>query len=73
VATKVGLRTVLMYGFEKKDQAYVKIDDLRVFRKPERVYRGYSEAEMTAIVREESLFEIVGRSHRKGENHGKSV
>lgn len=73
VAMKVGLRIVLMYGFEKKDQANIKIDDLRAFRKAARVYLGYSEAEMTAIVGEESLFEIVGASHRKGERHGKSV
>lgn len=70
---KVGLRIVMMYGFEKKDQANIKIDDLRAFRKAARVYLGYSEEEMTVIVREESLFEIVEPSHRKGERHGKSV
>ena len=73
VAMKVGLRIVLMYGFEKKDQANIKIDDLRAFRKAARVYLGYSKAEMTTIVQEESLFEIVEPSHRKGEKHGKSV
>jgi hypothetical protein len=73
VAMKVGLRIVLMYGFEKKDQANIKIDELRAFRKAARVYLGYSEAEMTAIVREESLFEIVEPIPRKGERYGKSV
>lgn len=73
VAMKVGVRVVLMYGFEKKDQANIKIDELRAFRKAARVYLGYSEAEMTAIVREESLLEIVEPSPRKGERYGKSV
>lgn len=69
---KVGVR-VVMYGFEKKDQANIKIDELRAFRKAARFYLGYSEAEMTAIVREESLLEILEPSPRKGEKHGKSV
>lgn len=73
VAMKAGLRTVLMYGFEKKDQANIKIDELRAFRKAARLYLGYSEAEMSVIVREGSLLEIVEASPRKGERYGKSV
>jgi hypothetical protein len=73
VAMKVGLRIVLMYGFEKKDQANIKIDELRAFRKAARVYLSYSEEQMTAIVREKSLFEIVEPSSGKGEGHGKSI
>jgi hypothetical protein len=73
VAMKVGLRIVLMYGFEKKDQANIKTDELRAFRKAARVYLSYSEEQMTAIVREKSLFEIVEPSSGKGEGHGKSI
>jgi hypothetical protein len=73
VAMKVGLRIVLMYGFEKKDQANINTDELRAFRKAARVYLSYSEEQMTAIVREKSLFEIVEPSSGKGEGHGKSI
>jgi hypothetical protein len=73
VAMKVGRRIVLMFGFEKKDQANIKADELRAFRKAARVYLGYSEEEMTAIVRQKSLLEIIESSTERGERHGKSV
>jgi hypothetical protein len=73
VAMKVGLRVVLMFGFEKKDMANIKNDELRAFRKAARVYLAYSEEEMTAIVRQKSLAEIAKPSSGKGERHGKSV
>lgn len=73
VAMKVGLRVVLMFGFEKKDLANIKTDELRAFRKAARVYLAYSEEEMTAIVWEKSLSEIAKPSPAKGERHGKSV
>jgi hypothetical protein len=73
VAMKVAQRVVLMFGFEKKDLANIKTDELRAFRKAARVYLGYSEEEMTAIVREKSLSEIAKPSLGKGERHGKSV
>jgi hypothetical protein len=70
---KVGRRIVLMFGFEKKDQANIKADELRAFRKAARVYLGYSEEEMTAIVRQKSLLEIIEPIPERGERHGKSV
>jgi len=73
VAMKVGQRVVLMFGFEKKDQASIKADELRAFRKAARVYLGYSEEEMVAIVREKSLSEIAKTNLGRGEKHGKSV
>ena len=66
VAMKVGLRVVLMFGFEKKDMANIKSDELRAFRKAARVYLAYSEEEMTAIVRQKSLAEIAKPSSGKG-------
>jgi hypothetical protein len=73
VAMKVGQRVVLMFGFEKKDLANIKTDELRAFRKAAHVYLGYSEEEMTAIVRDKSLSEIAKPSPGKGKRHGKSV
>jgi hypothetical protein len=70
---KVGRRIVLVFGFEKKDQANIKADELRAFRKAARVYLGYSEEEMTAIVRQKSLLEIIEPIPERGERHGKSV
>lgn len=66
VAMKIGQRIVLMLGFEKKDQANIKIDELRAFRKAARVYLGYSEEKMTALVQEKTLLEIVAPSTKKG-------
>lgn len=70
---KIGRRIVLMFGFEKKDQANIKTDELRAFREAARVYLGYSEDEMSAIVREGSLSEIVEPKIAKGERRGKEV
>lgn len=73
VAMKVGQRVVLMFGFEKKDQANINALELRAFRKAARVYLGYTEEEMTAIVRQNSLVEIREPSTERGERHGKNV
>ena len=73
VAMKVDRRIVLMFGFEKKDQANIKANELRAFRKAARVYLSYSEEEMTAIVRQKVLMEIIQPSPERGERHGKSV
>lgn len=73
VAMKAGQRIVLMFGFEKKDLANIKADELRAFRKAARVYLGYSEEEMTAIVREKSVAEIFQPHTGKGERHGKGI
>jgi hypothetical protein len=71
IALKVGRRAVLMFGFEKKDMANIKPDELRAYRKAAKIYLGYSEEEITAIVKEKALFEIP--SSTKGAGHGKSV
>jgi len=70
VAMKVGRRIVLMFGFEKKDQSNIDRSELEAFRKAARVYLGYSDEEMTAIVRDNALHEILRPSVRKGERHG---
>lgn len=73
VAMKAGRRLVLMFGFEKKDQANIKADELRAFRKAARVYLSYSEEEMTSIVKGKSLTEIFEPSTGKGDRHGKGI
>ena len=76
VAMKVGQRIVLMFGFEKKDMSNIKSDELREYRKAAQIYLGYSEEEMTAIVREKSLTEIAQPnlpSLRRTQKHGKSI
>ena len=71
IAMKVGQRAVLMFGFEKKDLANIKPDELKGYRKAARIYLRYSEEEITAIVREKALVEIA--PSRKEVEHGKSV
>lgn len=73
VAMKAGRRVVLMFGFEKKDQANIKADELRAFRKAARVYLSYSEEEMTAIAQDKALTEIFNPSTAKGDRHGKGI
>jgi hypothetical protein len=58
IAMKVGQRAVLMFGFEKKDLANIKSDELREYRKAARIYLGYSEEEITGIVKRKALIEI---------------
>jgi hypothetical protein len=70
VAMRVGRRVVLMYGFEKKDQANIKADELRQFRKAALVYLGYTEEQMTAIVRGKALTEIAAPGAGIGERVG---
>jgi hypothetical protein len=42
IAMKAGKRAVLMFGFEKKDMANIKPDELNGYRKAARIYLGYS-------------------------------
>jgi hypothetical protein len=71
IAMKVGRRAVLMFGFEKKDPANIKPGELKGFRKAAGIYLGYTEEEITAIVKEKALFEIA--SPRKGAGDAKSI
>jgi hypothetical protein len=71
IAMKTGQRAVLMFGFEKKDLANIKPDKLTGYRKAARIYLGYNEEEIMAIVKEKALFEIA--PSRKGVDHGKNI
>jgi hypothetical protein len=71
VAIKSGQRAVLMFGFEKKDLANIRPDELRAYRKAAKIYLSYSEEEMTSIVKQKAIIEIAPA--RKGAEHGKSI
>jgi hypothetical protein len=58
IAMRVGRRAVLMFGFEKKDLANIKPDELREYRKAARIYLSYSEEEITSIAKGKALIEI---------------
>lgn len=71
IAVNVGQRAVLMFGFEKKDLANIRPDELKGYRKAAKIYLGYSEKEITAIVKGKALLEIA--PSRKGVEYGKSI
>ena len=71
IAMKVGQRAVLMFGFEKKDQANIRPDELRAYRKAAGIYLGLSEDEIAAIVKQKALTEIAPA--KKGQEDGKNI
>jgi hypothetical protein len=64
IAMRVGQRAVLMFGFEKKDQANIRPDELRAYRKAAAIYLGLSEDQISAVVKQKALSEIA--SAKKG-------
>ena len=71
IAMKVGQRAVLMFGFEKKDQANIRPDELRAYRKAAGIYLDLDEDEIGLIVRQKVLNEIF--PSEKGSKNGKSI
>ena len=59
IAMRGGQRAVLIFGFEKKDQANIRPDELRAYRKAAGIYLGLSEEEIAAIVKQKLLSEIA--------------
>ena len=59
IAMRVGQRAVLMFGFEKKDQANIRPNELRAYRKAAGIYLGLSEDEIAVIVKQKALSEIA--------------
>ena len=47
-----------MFGFEKKDAATIKPDELKGFRKAAKVYSAYSDDQMNQLVKAKVLTEI---------------
>jgi len=50
---------VYVYLFAKKDQANIRPDELRAYRKAAAIYLGLSEDEIAAIVKQKLLSEIA--------------
>jgi hypothetical protein len=71
IAVRVGQRAVLMFGFEKKDLANIKPDELKAYRKAAKIYLGFSDDEIIAVVKAKALIEIAPA--KRGAEHGKSV
>ena len=59
VAMKQGERIVLMFGFEKRNQANIDARDLRAFKRLAKSYLERSEQEMNKLVKLGELIEIV--------------
>ena len=68
---KVGQRVVLMFGFEKKDQANIAPHELRAYRKAAGIYLGLSDEEIRVIVKQRALVEIAPAG--KGPEDGKNI
>lgn len=51
-------RAVFVYGFEKKDLANIKQDELEAFRELSAVILGYTDAEMAKRVEDGVLFRV---------------
>ena len=51
-------RAVYVHGFEKKDKANIRSDELVAFRKYAEIYLGYSNAEMAQRVEDGALFKV---------------
>ena len=54
-----GSRAVYVYGFEKKDRANIKADELEAFRELAAVILGYTEAEMAKRVQAGALLAVT--------------
>lgn len=52
-------RAVYVHGFEKKDVANIRPDELEAFRKYAEVYLGYTKAEMAQFVEDGVLFQVM--------------
>ena len=53
-----GSRAVYVYGFEKKDRANIKADELEAFRELAAVVLGYTDAELAERVRDGALLKV---------------
>jgi hypothetical protein len=51
-------RAVYVYGFEKKDLANIKSNELEAFRELAQVILGYTHAEITKRVEDRALFNV---------------
>lgn len=57
-------RAVYVYGFEKKDAANIKANELEAFRELAKLVLGYTEGEMAKRVEDGALFRVEGPEER---------
>jgi hypothetical protein len=62
VLFKKAERAVFVYGFEKKDLANIRPDELEAFRDLAEVVLSYTEAEMARRLEDGALIEIINES-----------
>ncbi len=62
VAMKSGRRVVFMYGFEKKNLANIRKDELKAFKASAKIYLGFSDEQMSELKQQSILIEIVPES-----------
>ena len=58
IALKVGSRAILMFAWEKKDMENIKLNELRAYRDLAKLYLGYTDFEMTKLVKNGVVAEI---------------
>lgn len=59
VAMKSGQRVVFMYGFEKKDLANIRKDELKGFKDLAKIYLGFSDGRISQLKQNNVLIEIA--------------
>jgi hypothetical protein len=58
-------RAVYVFGFEKKDMANIKADDLEAFRELAKVILGYTNAEIEKVTEAGALIKVNGPEEAK--------
>jgi hypothetical protein len=59
IALKIGSRAILMFAWEKKDMENIKSNELKAYREVAKIYLGYSDSQMTRLVKDRVLVEII--------------
>ena len=67
IALKIGSRAILMFAWEKKDMENIKPNELKAYRNVAKLYLGYSDLQMTELVKDRVLVEII-RPQEGGQN-----
>jgi hypothetical protein len=58
IALKIGRRAILMFAWEKKDMENIEPNELRAYRDLAKIYLGYTDLQMTKLVKDRVLVEI---------------
>ena len=59
IALKIGSRAILMFAWEKKDMENIKPNEVKAYRDVAKSYLGYSDSQMTKLVKDRVLVEII--------------